>query len=415
MFFAVAIFIALLSLFGIGFLSFDLLLFLAFIFILGILIYHDRKKVKLQGIVLMRRTEKGRDTIDKIAWRHPQFWRFIAVAGVVISVPALIIISAFIINSSYLLITKQSAEGAARLLLPAPVAAPASAPGVLLLPWWIWVIGVAAVVIPHELFHGIICRLEKIRIKSVGWILLLFIPGAFVEPDEKQLRKAKRLTKLKVYAAGSFANILVGIVVLLVLISLSGLFTPVGSSFVIIKDSPAHKANLSGSIIEMDGLAVRGIEDLQRILKNKNPGDEVEIKTVINRDVVPVFEPRGLSTIIPKFGLTVDEKHVSTYKFALAEHPKEKRAYLGVDVSSFLQAFTFPFPVFLYQLLFWIFVFSIGIGLVNLLPIKPLDGGLVFEELVGHFTKNSRIIVKAVSAIMLVLLIFNLVGPWVIG
>ncbi len=390
--------------------SADVLLFLAFILVIGLLIYRDRRKVKLQGIVFVRRTTKGREAIDRIASRHRGFWSVLSIAGIVIAVPALLLISAFIINSSYLLITKQTTEGAARLLLPAPVASPTAAPGVFFVPWWIWVVGVAAVVIPHELFHGIMCRLEKIRIKSVGWILLLFIPGAFVEPDEKQLKKAKRLTKLKVYAAGSFANILIGAIVLVILISLSGLFAPVGSSFVIIKDSPAHKANLSGSITEMDGQKILSVEDLQGVLKNKKPGDEVEVRTMHNKEPAPAFKG-----IAPTFGIIVGREQVSTYKIKLEQHPKEDKAYLGVDVASFLPAFSFPLQIlFLYHLLFWIFVFSVGIGLVNLLPIKPLDGGLVFEELIGK-TKRTQVIVKAVSAIMLLLLIFNLVGPWLVG
>jgi membrane-associated protease RseP (regulator of RpoE activity) len=32
-------------------------------------------------------------------------------------------------------------------------------------------------------------RVEKIRVKSAGLLLVLVLPGAFVEPDEKQLKK----------------------------------------------------------------------------------------------------------------------------------------------------------------------------------------------------------------------------------
>ena len=45
------------------------------------------------------------------------------------------------------------------------------------------------------------------------------------------------------------------------------------------------------------------------------------------------------------------------------------------------------------------------------IPIKPLGGGLFFEEIVGKFTKRTKIIVRAVSVAVLILLIFNLVGP----
>ena len=66
-------------------------------------------------------------------------------------------------------------------------------------------------------------------------------------------------------------------------------------------------------------------------------------------------------------------------------------------------------------LLMWIYVFNLGIGIVNMLPIKPLDGGLMFEEIVRHFTKRDTIIVKIVGGIMLIVLLFNLIGPIVVG
>lgn len=409
--FVITVFAVLLLLNYNGILTFDISAFLAFVIVLASLIFKDRKKVKLEGIVLIRRTEKGRKTIDRIASSHRSFWNFMSIAGIIISVPALLIISAVLINNSYLLLTKQTEEGAARLLLPAPVSSPTSAPGVFFVPWWIWVVGVAVVVIPHELFHGIMCRLEKIRIKSVGWILLLFIPGAFVEPDETQLKKMPRLVKLKVYVAGSFANIIIGFITLLLLLFSASLFTQVGSSFPVIKDSPADMANLSGSITEIDVAKILSLKDLQMALYDKKPGDIVMVKTLKNKDIAPVF-----SGITPKASVIVSGEN--TYFINLTQHPDNStRAYLGVAGSLVLPAVTF-LPglqfLFLYQLLFWIFVFSIGIGLVNLLPIKPLDGGLVFEELIGHFTTKTKTIVKAVSSIMLLLLIFNLVGPFLL-
>jgi membrane-associated protease RseP (regulator of RpoE activity) len=66
------------------------------------------------------------------------------------------------------------------------------------------------------------------------------------------------------------------------------------------------------------------------------------------------------------------------------------------------------------MLMLWIFVFSLGVGIVNILPIKPLDGGLLFEEIVGHFTNRTKYLVRAVSGGMLLVLLFNLIGPVII-
>ena len=93
----------------------------------------------------------------------------------------------------------------------------------------------------------------------------------------------------------------------------------------------------------------------------------------------------------------------------MASHPDKAGGFLGVAGVS--QSIILNMNTNLYAtfsvLLLWIFLFSFGIGLVNLLPIKPLDGGLILEELVG----GRKRLVKVISVAMLALLIFNLVGP----
>lgn len=388
----------------------DLISFIAFLLIIAILIYLDRRKVKLEGIVLIRRTKKGRNFIDSFAKKYKSFWRYFAITGVVISILALIGITFFLFNNTFALITKQTEEGAARILLPGPVQLPVSVPGLLILPWWIWVIGVAIVMIPHEFMHGVVCRLENIRIKSVGWLLLLFIPGAFVEPDENELKKRKRITKLKVYASGSFANIIVGLCILLILNLSSPSFSQVGSSFLLIKDSPAYNASLSGSILEIDGNKIYSTSDLNKTLSAHKPNDIVEIKTAKNVEAIPIFN----SSLLPDSMVAVDMKNITTHRLRLGSHPNEtEKAYLGVYAQSFIPAAVYNPLVPIQNIMFWAFIFSIGIGLVNLLPIKPLDGGLILEEIIGKFIKGkkSKTIVRAVSMLLLFMLLFNVFGP----
>src|SRR3989338_6856547 len=163
-------------------LSLDVILFAVFILVVALLIIKDRKKIKFQGIVLMRRTQKGRDFIDKTAKSHPKFWNALATAGVIISISALIVGTLFLLNNAVAILKGDVKEGV-RFVLPYPTGeANTQTPGLLLLPWWIWVIGIMSVMVPHELMHGIVCRLEHVRIKSLGWLLLVIIPGAFVEP-----------------------------------------------------------------------------------------------------------------------------------------------------------------------------------------------------------------------------------------
>lgn len=396
-----------------GFLSMDLLLFLLFLTAIALFIYWKRSEVRREGIMIIHRTRKGVSTIDNIARKYPGLWGKLAAAGVVVSVLAMFAGAYMLFDQAYKIYSGSSKTPGVGLLLPGPASTPVTLPGLFIIPWWIWVVGIAVVMFPHEIAHGIVCRLEKIRIKSVGWLFLLFLPGAFVEPDEKQLQRSGRSVKMKVYAAGSFANIIVGLLLLALLSAwFSFGFQQGGVAFFVVNDTPASRANLSGSIIEMDGVPVKSHEEISSLLEQKKPGDTVDVKTLSNGEIIPAVKLGlgGSGTA----GAVVQGSEMRSYSITLAEHPeKPGRALLGI--ANPVPAGSFAGPVLLYLILFWAFLFSIAIGVINLLPIKPLDGGLLFEELTGAVMKDNRFVVKLVGMLVAFLLLFNFFGPAVVG
>ncbi len=389
--------------------SMDIALFAGFVIAVAGIMYADRKKVKLEGIIFIRRTQKGRDFIDRVARGASGFWRAISYAGIGLAVILMIGGSLLLLSQAHAILS--GAEGGVKLLLPGPVSAPVNAPGVFVVPWWIWVIGIAVVIIPHEFMHGIMCRIDKVRIKSVGWLLLLVIPGAFVEPDEKQLQKMSKTTKLRVYAAGSFANMIVAAIILIIFaLFFAATVQPAGVFVGTIPDSPAYNASVNGSIISIASADVRSDADISRILSQYKPGDTVEVKTAAMLARVPSFIP---GNVIPGAAAAIDKNDIRSYSITLGTHPERNAAFLGVSPVAMAVSIGIGLDTYatIATLLLWMFIFSFGIGLVNLLPIKPLDGGLVLEELVG----GRKSIVRGVSIFMLLVLIFNLVGPLFLG
>ncbi len=384
--------------------AFDTALFIGFILAVALLIYSDRKRVRLEGIIFIRRTTKGRDFIDRVASRRPKFWRKLSTAGIALGIILMILGSVLLISQAFAVLSGAE-DGGVKLLLPGPVSTPVNAPGIFVVPWWIWVIGIAIVIIPHEFMHGIMCRIDKVRIKSVGWLLLIIIPGAFVEPDEKQKKKKKKRTKLRVYAAGSFANMLVAGIVLLIAfaavfaMSASSLISPHGVIFTPLENGPAFNASLNGSIIAINDEPIFRHSDLTEQLSRYKPGDTIRVSTA-ETYYVPGFFPQGVTNL----------ENTETKQVTLAS--KDGRAFLGVGVigeSVELKSDIQGYATFS-MLLFWIFLFSFGIGLVNLLPIKPLDGGLILEELVSG-SRHKKAIVRSISIFMLLVLLFNIIGP----
>ncbi|MBI5871495.1 site-2 protease family protein [archaeon] len=365
--------------------------FIIFILIVAALVWKDRKKVRREGIVLIRRTKKGRTALDSFAKKHRLFVRFVSVSAIVVAIPVMVFGIWFLLNNVFGIFSGEVVEGV-RLVLPWPTEKAELAPGFLLLPWWIWVIGVFSVMVPHEFTHGIICRLEKIPVKSVGWILLLFIPGAFVEPDDKELKKARTWPKIKMYAGGSFANLIVGVIAaLLGFLLVSVAYQPAGviPSSVII-GYPAANASMGGAIQYIEGYKINSPDDIAAALSKIPAGSNI--------------------TIITTMG---------TYNITTVKHPAANISFIGISppyniyYESPLTGFAKNAADFMREILFWIFALNLGIGIVNLLPLKPLDGGLIVEAVTQKYIgeEKARIVVKVLGIFVLFLILFNLFGP----
>ncbi len=379
--------------------TFESISFVVFILFLLAVVHRDRKKIKIEGIMIMRRTRKGRDFIDRVARLCPRCWNSLAIVAVLLSLVVICVGPFFLWNQAASIAAGEAKEGV-RLILPWAVSEVESRPGILLLPWWLWVIAALSVMIPHELSHGIVSRVEKIPISSLGWVLFLFLPGAFVEPDEKKLKKAKKSTRLKIYAAGSFANFIVALLVsgIVLLINLS-MLTPNGIIPAgLIADYPCYQANVTGVIQGIAGQPVLVAEDVSRILSEISVGSNITIRT-----------DEGL------FNITTAENPDQANKSFIGIAGPFGQSYALKDNIKAKFGDVMPHIETLKMILFWVFLINAGVGIVNLLPLKPLDGGIIFEEIISDMTTNARKVTGAVSIAMLLLLLFNLFGPYIVS
>ena len=82
-----------------------------------------------------------------------------------------------------------------------------------------------------------------------------------------------------------------------------------------------------------------------------------------------------------------------------------------------IKIFGFQIPI-LSELLQWLFIFNIGIGIFNMLPMKPLDGGLMFEtifEKIFKSKKKASTAIKISSIIVLGIIIMAIFGKEIFG
>ncbi len=77
------------------------------------------------------------------------------------------------------------------------------------IPWSHALIAIVVTIVVHEFAHGILTRVRKLNLKSTGLVTLGILPiGAFVEPDDDEMKKAESIDRMRIFAVGSFANLM---------------------------------------------------------------------------------------------------------------------------------------------------------------------------------------------------------------
>ncbi|MEM1977342.1 MAG: site-2 protease family protein [Candidatus Caldarchaeum sp.] len=228
-------------------------------------------------------------------------------------------------------------------------------------------IAFALVLLTHEGMHGIIARREGLPVKSAGIFMIFVVPGGFVEPDEQAFKSAKPGAKMRVAAVGSFANIAVGVIALLMMF---GLFIPQEAGLIALQVEENARIKVNDVIVSIDDVPVNSytIRTESIIIAEK-----IRVKTLTDEYVFDTNpEVRGreipLGSVIRGLGVV----QIDTY--LMSRIP-------GVDIIGSYN---------LYRTLFWLQLVSIGVAVFNMLPIYALDGHLMLRAVLEKFVKNQK-------------------------
>ncbi len=362
-----------------GFIDFYTMTSLVFMEIMAAFFYKDRKNVKRESkIFFLRRTQKGKRFLINLTQRFPRFWKIVGSVAVVVGLVSSIIFFYYLLLSVQLLATTDIPREGTGILLPTPTSEPVFGRGFIAIPFWYWIIIISCLIVAHEGMHAIMGSLAKVKLKSLGWGLLLILPLAFVEPDEKQVTKKKFWEQMRFFAAGSFGNfILAGVCFLVFFYGFAVFFTNVGiGNYAIITGEgyPAEQANLTGIIISIDNYTVRDRFDLANALYEVGPNKKITITTKLGTS--PDAE-------IKKFTLTTIAHPDANESNNLSE-----AGYIGIgffqtrfglippeteDVKPEFHGWKNSINFFKW-LFFWMFLINLFVGGFNLLPLTVLDG-----------------------------------------
>ncbi|OGI12459.1 hypothetical protein A3K64_04415 [Candidatus Micrarchaeota archaeon RBG_16_36_9] len=389
----------------------DLYLLSVIIFfgILAVLIYNDRKNIDFKYILFMRRTKRFRDLLDKIAQKSPRFWKIIGTIAFIVSIGVMVFGTWNLINVAYLIYTGVITQPSLQIILPVPTSETIVSPGFIGIPFWFWIIVIAIVLIPHETFHGIIARAEKIKLKDVGLMLLAIFPGAFVEPDDKQLKKSKIMTRLRIFSAGSFINIVIGISIIILVQSL--VWAPNMNGLLITNvnaTSPAGQVGLQPGMIlqSIDGKKLDiGFYDYSILVlmipKSNSENVTQYLSSLVLSQRLSNYKPGDPVT------LAVDGRD---YDITLASSPYFKD-FPFIGIGTRLNVSNLSLFVVILPLLGMIASISILVGLFNILPIYPLDGGLISKAISEKYAKKkAKYIYMGITYFLVLIILYAFVS-----
>ncbi|MGA2783561.1 MAG: site-2 protease family protein [Candidatus Bathyarchaeia archaeon] len=338
---------------------------------------------------LIYRTTRLNKWIERIADSSRTTWRTIWNIGIVTGIGLMVYIFYQLGKNLLNLFIKSSQAVSIQPIVPIPGL------GVTFETFPYLVLALTVVVVSHELSHGIASLVDRIPLKTTGVFFAHLLMGGFVEPDEEKLAKANNAAKLRVFAAGSYTNVVLGVIVVFLLFSFPATISPfynVVQTGVLIggvpDNLPAQLAGLrTGDVVSsINGTTISGIVTLRNFMNKVTPGQVVVIGTQRGEFAVRTEADPTNSThsLIGISGLTDNTEYNPKFQFM----PR-------------------GLPTILLHAEFWLSVVLVSVALINMLPMYPFDGDKFLETTLNVLglqkTKQLRMVANFAAYSLLLL------------
>jgi membrane-associated protease RseP (regulator of RpoE activity) len=454
-----------------------LMILLVFV-IYGIVIYvlHKLKVFKgpslsLYGIFIMWKTSRGRKALERIAG-FKRFWKAYGDFAIGLCIVGMFVITGFLIWAATLVPSIPPER------VP-PVQAVIGIPGLNpFIPIGYGIIALIVAIVIHEFAHGILTYVAKLKVLSLG-ILLFIIPiGAFVEPDEEKLMKIDRRRRSRLFAAGPATNLIAAVFFSFIFTSsMMTSVTPVHDGVgvvAVVVGSPADGNITPGMMIySFNGTDISDHDSFSAAVEDSDAGQNVSIgiyenggtrtiyltladrynftdelndtgKGYLGVRTVLVFTVMGTTRTLEvkngpdffnPFADVRDARHFTGSLFAYIGLPLLRVS--GESMSPFPNWFTQFYEVegfwsflpadsfwILANIIYWIFWLNLMLGLTNVLPAVPLDGGYIFRDGLESVLERARPDMTAekrgsfvryvsyfLALLILALILWQIIGP----
>jgi len=362
-------------------------------------IYFFREKLHWEGrFIGLYKTQVGVKLMQTIATRFNKTVKVLGYIGIPVGFLGMFAILILFIQGLWKLLFVPNSPAVIGLVIPG-VEIPGISIAIPLITGWL---ALFIVIVVHEFSHGVVSKAHKIPIKSSGVLFFGPLLAAFVEPDEKELAKAKPSVQLSMFAAGPFSNILAMVVFGILMFGIgsaaSGMVVQEGIELTAVTpDLPAADAGLEPGmiIVGAQGLDVKNPADFLAALGDIQEGDAITLTTQAGTDYNLVAAAGPDKGVI---GVNLQGKN------SPASNSKGFLLWLST-------------VYWILDFLKWVILLNLGIGLANLLPLGPVDGGQMMRTAQVHFFGKKRGLRywKNISIFTIVLLVVLLLLPFIQG
>ncbi|KYK30614.1 MAG: hypothetical protein AYK22_03270 [Thermoplasmatales archaeon SG8-52-3] len=449
-----------------------LLIFFSVIIVYFLLVYFLHKKeilkkynISLYGPALLLRTTKGIGFLKKISSKK-RFWKAYGSSGIVFCFVCMVIFVIFFFWQFSFVIGLSPEERAT--LLPGAefyVILPGINPILPIEYLFYIVVALIVAIIVHEFSHGILTLAGDLKVKSMGLLYLIFPIGAFVEPDEEQMKKTTISKRMRVYAVGPLSNFVVFFICLLLFsfVFISAVVPGDGLTvYELFEDSPADEIGIQkGAIItEINGTDLTKYDTLDDrfeqyiiMLNDTKANDtitisyifdnvvhnDVEIKLVDKFNYIQMNSSKGKGyTGIYTF--VDEERNLDRLKNPFGDPLLRLLNFISIPILGYFQGYNpiaspftssysivgplgiIPTEIFwiIVNTIYWVAWLNLMIGIFNILPMVPLDGGFLFNDGVRLIVKNIKKgisdenldkIVRKVTLVVSLIILFVIISP----
>ncbi|MDP7312076.1 MAG: site-2 protease family protein [Candidatus Thalassarchaeaceae archaeon] len=390
---------------------------------------------RVLGVLLMIRTERGQRALDFISTPR-KAWRIFGEIGLWTCrfVSAIVLILFTFTFISMILAPSEVPSASPSELLVIPGVTPT-------IPLFWGLIGLIVALVVHEYGHGILTRAHGMRVRHFGLLIVGLIPiGAFAEPEGRELLRAPRRERQRVFAAGPAVNIYGGFLCFLVLALVANTMTPAIAGVHaegIIEDQPAAHAGLEPweVITHANETEMNDYSKFATFLDLHRAGDNITLTVLSLPDEDDNREERNISltladhhqylieqgndpAIIEAYGIHEGDAFLGVSGLSSNNRGAERLAGpLAHDAPSDPLSVAFGFAIqpvtiifspinfkgeimhpneadllttnsfigttgtsALLHLLFWVIWMNVLLGFANLIPLIPFDGGHLLKD-----------------------------------